>query len=352
MYRAIIFIVCVAACFTFIKGEVFYRDYLTGFSDISKYAEESGFLEIHNTSSRPIFETRTFDTDSKIFSYQLRAMTNDRNPKSRFFANNKANTYGIVWNFHDSDNYEALKISWRNSSPYDDVINQKSLELELQSISNGKTKSILKKQITENVSTDGNYNSIQILFDGRNKLTVKIGDKYLKEVAVIDNASFGKSSNIGYFVEKDAQISVRRILFKSEPNKEDLHKTEYTQSKLDSIFEHSRDPNEGYWRYLDRNMDETLMKLGGKYRIAVVRVDDGYELLYAGGATTLSNLWQPYMLKGKLTATPFIDNYDLVWHNAKKEPISDEAYAFFSENILTLKMPLLKAEVRFYKVVQ
>ena len=64
----------------------------------------------------------------------------------------------------------------------------------------------------------------------------------------------------------------------------------------------------------------------------------------------MPDLWKPYMTKGVLESTPFIDNYNLQWIDSQKEIIEDEGYATFSEGILSINLPINGTTVRFYKI--
>ena len=64
----------------------------------------------------------------------------------------------------------------------------------------------------------------------------------------------------------------------------------------------------------------------------------------------MPHLWKPYMTKGVLESTPFIDNYNLQWIDSQKEIIEDEGYATFSEGILSINLPVNGTTVRFYKL--
>ena len=93
--------------------------------------------------------------------------------------------------------------------------------------------------------------------------------------------------------------------------------------------------------------------MGGRYTLAVVRADDGYDLLYINGAQVKKSQWQPCMKKGHLTKTIFSGNYDLIWIDATLEPISEDAYATIENGvILTLNFPIYKSQVRFVKLMK
>lgn len=147
---------------------------------------------------------------------------------------------------------------------------------------------------------------------------------------------------------------------------------------VEEIFDHCRasaDPLEGVWRYLDRENEPSVARIGGNYIVATVRNDSipsidimgnqtyvrGYDILYISGAQTLSERWQPGMVKGRLRPTIFHGNYDLEWYDARCEPVGDpysvvcDNNADFDDaatppNMLTLNFPLLRSRIRLARV--
>ena len=69
------------------------------------------------------------------------------------------------------------------------------------------------------------------------------------------------------------------------------------KSGLTKKMAESSDPIEGYWIYLDRSTDDRFFELGGKYTIAIIKEDAGYNVLYVDGAELYSGYWIPYMSK-------------------------------------------------------
>ena len=100
-------------------------------------------------------------------------------------------------------------------------------------------------------------------------------------------------------------------------------------------------------------MEEKWLRLGGRYTLAVVRADDGYDIIYIDGAQVKKSQWQPCMKKGHMTKTIFSGNYDLTWIDATMEPISEDAFATVENGvILTFNFPIFKSQVRFAKVIE
>ena len=56
------------------------------------------------------------------------------------------------------------------------------------------------------------------------------------------------------------------------------------------------------------------------------------------------------MLKGRLEDTQFLDNYNVIWYDAEKKVIDDDGFATFTDNIMTIHLPLNGIEVRFQKL--
>jgi hypothetical protein len=149
-----------------------------------------------------------------------------------------------------------------------------------------------------------------------------------------------------------SRVSIERAVLTIENENQVAATTRWTLDALDEYLATSIDPMEGYWKYLDRDMEDKWLRLGGRYTLAVVRADDGYDLIYIDGAQVKKSQWQPCMLKGHITRTQFTGNYDLCWIDATMEPISEDCYAAIENGvILTLNFPIYKSQVRFAKVI-
>ena len=128
--------------------------------------------------------------------------------------------------------------------------------------------------------------------------------------------------------------------------------TAWTKDKLNAPFAKSKNPLEGYWEYLDRDMDDGIARLGGKYKIALVATDDGFDIIYVSGAQVGKSEWHEGMLKGRLTKTIFNDNYKAFWIDSTFRPIDDDVNGFFESGvILDMSFPTYKSKIRFSKVL-
>ena len=73
-----------------------------------------------------------------------------------------------------------------------------------------------------------------------------------------------------------------------------------------------------------------------------------YDIIYVSGAVVNSRNWHEGMLKGRLTKTGFIDEYDMVWYDSDMRYMPhDLSAALENGSILTLRFPTLNTQIRF-----
>lgn len=123
---------------------------------------------------------------------------------------------------------------------------------------------------------------------------------------------------------------------------------------LDSHFQRSSDPMEGYWIVLDRDLDEKRIRLGGDYTLAIVRDDNGgYSLIYIEGARVCAPQWQRGDLKGRLKAGGIKGVYDCEWLDSKRSSISHDVTAQqdpADSRIITVQFPYQRSSLRLRKL--
>ena len=214
------------------------------------------------------------------------------------------------------------------------------------------TKTLATAEVTRGVSLEDDLNTICVDVDGRS-VSVSIGKKELEKVIEAEVMRPTGAVRVGYLVGPGASVSIERAVLTIDNEKQvAATTTSWTTEALDEHFDQSADPVEGYWKYLDRDMQDDWLRLGGRYTLAVVQADEGYDIIYIDGAQVMKSQWQPGMLKGHFSKTIFSGNYDLKWIDATMEPIDKDAYATIENGvILTLNFPVYKSQVRFAKVI-
>lgn len=302
----------------------------------------------------------TMDISSMAYRYQLRmANLNNKQGKTMSVKNpltGGSNTitspeWGLVFNRDRHGNYCAVVLSCDNSSPYNDITDRRTMQVAIIQRTDGETIQLAQTQLTKGVSLEDDLNTVCVDVDERG-VTVSIGKNDLEQVLEASVTRPAGDVLVGYLVGPGARVAIERAVLTIDNEKQISTTTLWTRDELDAYLEQSADPVEGYWKYLDRDMQDEWLRLGGRYTLAVVRADDGYDLIYIDGAQVKKSQWQWGMLKGHITKTQFSGNYDLKWIDATMEPIEKDAYATVENGIiLTLNFPVFKSQVRFAKVL-
>lgn len=119
---------------------------------------------------------------------------------------------------------------------------------------------------------------------------------------------------------------------------------------LEEYLAVSRDWLEGYWQTLDRSLDEALLRLGGDYRLAMVRALDGYDLIYLSGAKVNADGWRRGMVKASLRPSGIKDVWNVTWFDAMHSPLSHELKGQIDQSgTLTLQFPYQSSQLRLHK---
>lgn len=321
---------------------------------------EDRLVEENNTlaTALTIDTMRIVSTD---YRYQMRfANLNNKQGKTKSFKNPMTGEttvitspqWGLVFNRDDNGNYCAVVLSCDNSAPYDDIADQRSMEISLVKCDGDGTRTVLAcTALTRGVSLEDDLNTLSVDVH-EHSVQVSIGKEELQQVLEANVARPMGTVHVGYLVGAASRVSIERAVLTIDNEKQVTTSTLWTLDALEEYLANSIDPAEGYWKYLDRDMEDKWLRLGGRYTLAVVRADDGYDLIYIDGAQVKKSQWQACMLKGHMTKTQFIGNYDLKWIDATMEPIDEDAYATIENGvILTLNFPIYKSQVRFAKTI-
>lgn len=326
-------------------------------------------LQLENTSNQIVIVSDTTPIDPFTpYKYYLR-LANKHNKEGKYYTvkENNGKTVslsstkcGIVFN-HTSNGYWMVTVECHNSALYNESVDNRFMDVELSKVTNGTSFIIEKTTIEKDINLDDSYNFLGIQVD-KKSIKVLAGKDCLNEIITHDFTSAEKAMNtgcdavhVGYVVGPGALISIERaVLTTSElQSKSPNLYTHWTREALDLHFASSKNPYEGYWTYLDRDMEDTWLKLGGRYTIALVETDSGYDVIYVDGAQVKKSQWTTGMKKAEMTKTIFTDNFNGKWYDATLDPIDQDVYATFESGvILSFKFPVYKSQIRFSKVLQ
>lgn len=119
---------------------------------------------------------------------------------------------------------------------------------------------------------------------------------------------------------------------------------------LDEYLSASYDIMEGYWQTLDRSLEESLIRLGGDYRYAMVRAEEGYDLLYLSGARVNAPAWRFGMVKASLRPSGITGIWEVEWHDAMHKTMGHEIKAQADKDgTLTIQFPYQDSQLRLHR---
>lgn len=326
-----------------------------------RYKDIEGELLIEeNATMATAMTIDTISIHSMAYRYQLRfANLNNKQGKTMSIKNPMTGgkteihspQWGLMFNRNDQGDYCAVVLSCDNSAPYDDITDQRSMNIAIIQREDGITNDLAQTTLTKGVSLEDEMNTLCVDVDERS-VKVSIGRNEMQQILEADVKRPVGPVQVGYLVGAGARVAIERAVLTIDNEQQVAPTTSWTREALDEYFATSDDPNEGYWKYLDRDMQDDWLRLGGRYTIALVKAGDGYDIIYVDGAQVKKSLWQTGMKKGHITKTVFSGNYDLVWIDATMEPIDRDAYATIENGvILCLNFPVFKSQMRLAKAI-
>ena len=267
----------------------------------------------------------------------------------RFVAVNvraESSDWSLLWNYTDSANYTEARFKMR-STGYDNDDYLYTSDFTVSRVVKGRTVSSQRFQAHH----EGKAVGLRVQwFEGLK--TLAVGDKQY-----LQTEEYGEWFQAP---KPDSRIVLRR--FKpSEVQWAEAESVEYENSgpsrfgsceELVDYLRRSSDSLEGIWEYMDRNLPEGRVRLGGMYSLALVRDGECYRIIYVDGAGDYyGRLWKPLQDKGCMKPTIFQNHFDLEWINAKRTHryMSDTWAEVEQGVILSLNFPLVKSQLRFRK---
>lgn len=155
--------------------------------------------------------------------------------------------------------------------------------------------------------------------------------------------------SIGFILPPGAAISTDELRLSStrfySREESPWNDSELLQEYLDQ----SSDNMEGYYLILDRSLEETLLRLGGDYRLAMVKSTDGYDLIYISGARINGAAWTEGMQKAHLSPSGVDGVWNVSWIDSMHQTLEHELKAQTDKNgTLTIQFPYQNSQLRLH----
>ena len=236
------------------------------------------------------------------FYVRIASLNNDetksyacRNRHTNKKTNIKNPAVGVVWSYTDSENYYAVMTRCTNSDLHS-YYDTRNMIIDIIQVENARTSLIKSVALDEDVNLQNGYNVISIEFDG-NSTFVAVGDKELRQIAEITGIDYYSGSHkCGVLIGAAAKVGIERMVMFTEPIMEEVLATQWTRQSLDSYLNSANNIYEGYWKFFDKELEEDKLKMGGRYTVALVKNDNGFDIIYVNGANVNNTSWKSGML--------------------------------------------------------
>lgn len=306
-------------------------------------------LDLFGSQSNPFLSTHEKTSVAKEMELKFRLKNIHGNPsKKYFYTNSNGEKIGIknpMWGFFLVGSNDTVTFSFENveiSKPIESVSALRCVVYDFP----------LRNKRIEDIEAD-RLNP----YDGENLFltTLKNGNLILSggstSITPILKVPFASDiRGFGFYAGWGGKIIVSDIRLDT-PLQENFQSEEFNIEKLDEYLKGSNDELEGYWVVYDRELEESLLKLGGDYTLACIKRGDRYHMLYLEGAGVNSGNWNKGDIKAVLTPTHFKGVYDLEWKDSMKDTLSKDIKAQEGDgNTLIIQFPYQTSKLRLRKI--
>ena len=313
---------------------------------------------LSNATPAPVLVLDTVPVRSADYRCQVRIANLHSKPGNTYHAAGRA--YKSTWSglalnaAPDGSRWVAVELSCANTDLHNDATDRRLLTVSVVNHRSGCADSVLASAtVTDGVDLYDGFNCIEAEVQG-GSLAVSVGNRRLSRLLECRLPDVQGGVWAGCIAGPASSVQVERVVVSEKAGQERPLDTGLTLDSLNSRFAASTDPYEGYWQYLDRETDDTRVRIGGRYVVALVADGaDGYRIVYVSGAQAMRRQWHTGMVKAVMHPTVFTANYRVRWSDAAFGVIDDDVFATFESGaILSLKFPVLKSQIRFSKMPQ
>lgn len=219
-----------------------------------------------------------------------------------------------------------------------------SQAIEITAESSGET--ISRSTITKGLDLNNGENSFKLAMEN-GAIMLRAGNREYQDIMKIELPGF-RLTSFGFLPDPGGKLSISDISLHLPGNESFLYSGHHED--IDSIIMRSTDPLVGFWSIFDRNFEESLLRMGGDYELAIIPDGEEYTIIYLSGASKNSRLWKKGMVKGRLSPSPFENIFATEWIDSNHSPITHEIKAQLENDILTINFPYQNSSLRLRKI--
>lgn len=311
-----------------------------------KYATKEGIL-IENQSDTLQYDYFRLNVPSYEFHLDFRSKNINGSPSKKYpYYNKKGQKISVGnphWGFFITTEKDTFAITAKGEEKVTAFEPVRALKITLYNLVTGKSESVSMKDKVNPYDGDNLWNVTK----KQGTIIIATGNHDINEVLKVPCNS--DITGFGFFAGWGDTLKISDINVMTD--EEEMEVTLYPVDTLKYYLSQSTDPMEGFWTLFDRELEESLLKLGGNYTLACVKDGEDYLLIYIEGANTNSRAWKGGDLKARLIPTPFRGIYNVDWIDAMKEHLNQDVKAQESMgNTLLIQFPYQSSQIRLRKI--
>lgn len=328
-----------------------YLNSTRGFGELGTNQSGSPLILTNESHKETISMLPVSGSDDFEFCCRLANLNNESGKNYIYFdaGGKKMKVKNPSWALCLKNKEEKAFIDFRTSDRHTDDWYQAKIEIEyITPIDTGKL------NLYEGVDLFRGENTYRVVFSD-NKIALFGGNRKYQLIKEGIDMGF-RPDSIGFVSTPGGKIQIDDVILSSSGRYSCFGVSEWSHmgdaDVRESYFKRSSDPIEGEWEIFDRMLDEEQLRMGGNYRVAFVRTDDGYDMLYLDGAHKNNTEWRPGMIKARFHDTSFKNVFDISWLDPSGEMIEGEIKAQFEKpEIINIRFPGHgSSSVRFRKI--
>lgn len=312
-----------------------------------KYATPQGVL-IDNPTDTLIYDYISLPsaTDEIKLNFRVENLHAEPSKKYKYITGNgkEIKVSNPHWGFFITGEKDTIIFNLKPKEKLSAIESQPVLGVTIYNLSVGQIEDL---EVIDHINHFGGDNLFTIESLGSD-LILKGGSNRI--VPLLKTSGIGKITGYGFFAGWGGKILISDInVDYSIPEMNEP--TVFSFDEIDRYFNESKDPIEGYWAIFDREIEESLLKLGGNYTLACVKEGEEYNFMYMEGAEINSSQWYPGKIKIKMNPTPFEGIYNVTWIDSMNQLLQKDIQAQRGEGeTLTIQFPYQSSKIRLRKI--
>lgn len=248
-----------------------------------------------------------------------------------------------AWGFIFKGAEGEMQVSFKTR---DDNVNETYSSPSVEMTAEAGGKEISRKTLYSGFDLYDGENAFRIIVSG-NELILEGGNRKYESLVSCTYPG-NRIDSIGFIAYPGAEIMVNALSI----HPQGVFNVADVTANIDQLLAQARsssDELEGEWGVFDMKLDDDKLRIGGNYRLAIIRDSDIYKIIYLSGAVTNDKSWKPGMIKGYVYPAPFENIYEIEWIGTSGGSLKG-IKTQLEGDILSLQFPQHDSDLRLRKI--